>query len=95
MRTMRAGRVKVAARPARSLRRSATIDAAAGAIFDATGSYDWALVMFAIASGASALLFWVASRLPRPVEQRARSRSDPPAEEPIEFMPAPIPAGQR
>jgi len=39
----------------------------AGAIFDATGSYDWALVMFSAAIGASFVLFWVASRLPRPV----------------------------
>ena len=40
--------------------------AIAGAIFDATGSYDWALVMFASAMGTSMLLFWIASRLPRP-----------------------------
>ncbi len=39
----------------------------AGALFDATGSYDWALVMFASAIGVSFLLFWLASRLPRPV----------------------------
>lgn len=45
----------------------------AGAIFDATDSYDWALVMFAIASTVSAGLFWIASRLPRPVEQPGRS----------------------
>ena len=40
---------------------------AAGAIFDATNSYDWALVMFAIALLVSMTLFWLASRLPRPV----------------------------
>ncbi len=40
--------------------------AVAGAIFDATGSYDWALVMFASAMGVSLILFWIASRLPRP-----------------------------
>ena len=40
---------------------------AAGAIFDATNSYDWALVMFAIALVVSMTLFWLASRLPRPV----------------------------
>ena len=39
----------------------------AGAIFDRTASYDWALVMFAAAFGASMLLFLVARRLPRPV----------------------------
>ena len=39
---------------------------AAGAIFDATGSYDWALVMFACSAGAACLLFWLAARLPRP-----------------------------
>ena len=38
----------------------------AGAIFDATGSYDWALVMMAGASGGSAMLFLFAARLPRP-----------------------------
>lgn len=39
----------------------------AGAIFDETGSYSWALVMFALAFVASMFFFWLASRLPRPV----------------------------
>ena len=37
-----------------------------GAIFDATGAYDWALVMLMGSMGLSLLLFWVAWRLPRP-----------------------------
>ena len=71
--------------------------AVAGAIFDATNSYDWALVMFAISSGLSAMLFWVASRLPRPVDQRRRSGGEPPAGRPQtvpEEVLAPIPAAQ-
>ena len=38
----------------------------AGAIFDATGSYEWALVMLMGSMGLSLALFWVAWRLPRP-----------------------------
>ena len=38
----------------------------AGAIFDATGEYDWALVMFAGSLGLSGLLYWLAWKLPRP-----------------------------
>ena len=38
----------------------------AGAIFDATGEYDWALVMFACSMGLSLLLYWLAWKLPRP-----------------------------
>ena len=38
----------------------------AGAIFDATGAYDWALVMLASSMGLSVALFWVAWKLPRP-----------------------------
>lgn len=38
----------------------------AGAIFDATGAYDWALVMFACSMALSLLLYWVAWKLPRP-----------------------------
>ena len=37
-----------------------------GAIFDATGNYEWALVMLVGAMGLSVALFWVAWRLPRP-----------------------------
>ena len=40
--------------------------AIAGAIFDATGSYDWALVMYAGTYGAAFALFALALRLPRP-----------------------------
>ena len=40
---------------------------AAGAIFDATGEYDWALMMLAGAFGASSVLFWVAGRRRRPI----------------------------
>lgn len=39
---------------------------AAGALYDATGNYDWALVMFAGSLGLSAALFALAGRLPRP-----------------------------
>ncbi len=39
----------------------------AGAIFDSTGSYDWVLVMLLGAFAASFALFYVASRLPRPL----------------------------
>ncbi len=71
--------------------------AVAGAIFDATNSYDWALVMFAISSGLSALLFWGASRLPPPVDQRRRSGGEPPGGS-TQTVPqlglAPIPAAQ-
>ena len=38
----------------------------AGAIFDATGEYDWALVMFACTMALALLLYWVAWKLPRP-----------------------------
>ena len=38
----------------------------AGAIFDATGSYDWALVLFTGTFVGSGALFVLASRLPRP-----------------------------
>ncbi len=58
---------------------------AAGAIFDATGSYDWALVMFASVILGSLVLFWVAARLPRPMI--------PPAE-PTD-MPSPTPESLR
>jgi hypothetical protein len=42
---------------------------AAGAIFDSTGSYDWALVMFLCAFIGSFTLFALASRLPRPIDR--------------------------
>ncbi len=37
-----------------------------GAIFDATGEYDWALVMLLASMALSVALFWLAWRLPRP-----------------------------
>jgi len=40
----------------------------AGAIFDATGSYDQALVMFIGAFSLSFVMFTLASRLPRPID---------------------------
>lgn len=40
--------------------------AAAGAIFDSTGSYDWVLVMFLSAFATSFALFYLAARLPLP-----------------------------
>ena len=39
----------------------------AGAIFDKTGAYDWALVMWISSVALGGLLFLVASRMPRPV----------------------------
>jgi sugar phosphate permease len=41
----------------------------AGAIFDSTGSYDWALVMFIGTYAAAALLFGIASRMKQPLEE--------------------------
>jgi MFS family permease len=41
--------------------------AIAGAIFDSTGSYDWVLVMLLAAFAGSAVLLYIASRLPLPV----------------------------
>ncbi len=38
----------------------------AGAIYDTTGAYDWALVMLTSAMCLSLALFWLAWRLPRP-----------------------------
>ena len=43
----------------------------AGAIFDATGSYSWALVMMLAMFVGAAVLFMVASRLPRPIDALA------------------------
>ena len=45
--------------------------AIAGAIFDATGSYDWALAMYVGTFGAAFALFAVALRLPQPRTARA------------------------
>ena len=49
----------------------------AGAIYDATGSYDWALVLFTSTFGGSFILFLVASRLPRPVDQATQGAQSP------------------
>lgn len=50
----------------------------AGAIFDATDSYDLVLAMFAAAYASALVLFWLASRLPHPVD-RALPADHPPA----------------
>ncbi|MGK2965544.1 MAG: MFS transporter, partial [Tepidiformaceae bacterium] len=41
----------------------------AGAIYDATGSYDWALVMFMGTFAAAFVLFAISARMPRPYQQ--------------------------
>lgn len=46
----------------------------AGAIYDATGSYTWALVMFTGTFSCAAVAFFVAARLPRPLH-RAEART--------------------
>ena len=51
----------------------------AGAIFDGTGSYDWALVMFIGAYVLSFLFFAIASRLKRPLADESRDRTGPTA----------------
>lgn len=66
---------------------------AAGAIFDATGSYDWALVMLLGSFVAAFFLFWLAARLPRPVlpvapVATAAAASD--AVDAVEPRPAPV-----
>ncbi|MEX0799773.1 MAG: MFS transporter [Dehalococcoidia bacterium] len=45
--------------------------AASGAIYDSTGSYDWALAMWLAALGGAFVLFYVASRMRRPYEPQA------------------------
>jgi cyanate permease len=45
----------------------------AGAVFDATGSYDWALAMYITTFAAAFVLFFIASRLPRPFDEPPRS----------------------
>jgi predicted MFS family arabinose efflux permease len=49
-----------------------TSPAAAGAIFDASGSYDWVLVMFFGAFAGSFALFYLAARLPYPIEAKTQ-----------------------
>ncbi len=51
--------------------------AIAGAIFDATDSYDWALVMYLGTFAASFALFAVALRLPQPLTARAARSAGP------------------
>ena len=54
---------------------------ASGAIFDATGEYDWAIVMVLAVFGCAGLLFLLATRLapalPAPVPQRLSSEAAP------------------
>ena len=45
----------------------------AGAIFDSTGSYDWVLVMLFAAFAGSAVLLYIASRLPLPLTTQLES----------------------
>ena len=48
--------------------------AIAGAIFDSTGSYDWVLVMLLAAFAGSAVLLYIASRLPLPFTSQLEPR---------------------
>ncbi len=50
-----------------------------GAIFDTTGSYDWALVMYISGFAAAILLFYIAMRLPRPVVPAPAAPASPAA----------------
>ena len=45
----------------------------AGAMYDATGSYDLVLAMLIVTFSISFVLFWVASRMPLPIEQMRRA----------------------
>ena len=49
----------------------------AGAIYDATGSYDWVIVMMMSVFLATALSFLVAARLPRPALSGAVQKDQP------------------
>jgi sugar phosphate permease len=49
---------------------------AAGAVYDATNSYDWALVMFAISAAISGVLFLLASRIAPPLDAIAPTALD-------------------
>ena len=49
---------------------------AAGAIFDATGTYHWALVMLAVSFAAAILLFFAASRLVHPASRHIAPNSE-------------------
>ena len=62
---------------------------AAGAIFDTTDSYDWALVMLLGSFVAAFLLFWLAARLPRPVLPVAPVATAAAASDAVEPRPAP------
>jgi MFS family permease len=59
----------------------------AGAIYDATGSYDWMLVLFLSTFAGSFALFLVALRLPRPVASLAPA---PSIEAPSEELASPV-----
>lgn len=50
--------------------------AAAGAVYDATDSYDWALVMFSISAAIAGVLFLLASRIAPPLDSIAPTASD-------------------
>jgi sugar phosphate permease len=47
----------------------------AGAIYDSTGSYDWALIMYMCTFASALLLFAIAWRMPRPIDSLQRNVS--------------------
>ena len=49
---------------------------AAGVIYDATDSYDWALVMFAISAAIAAAFFLLARRIAPPLDAIAPTALD-------------------
>ena len=59
----------------------------AGAIYDATGSYDWALVMFLGTFAGAFVLFFVALRLPRPLDDARHMSSIERVDEPSSVAP--------
>ena len=56
----------------------------AGAIYDATGSYDLALFMFMGTFATAAVMFFVASRMKRPYEPGASRHAPVPEVAPVE-----------
>ena len=64
----------------------------AGAIFDRTGSYDWALVMWSSSVTLSAILFLVARKMPRPVFPLVEPPADPAGEPALLAAGAAVPA---
>jgi sugar phosphate permease len=52
--------------------------AVTGFIYDSSGSYDWALVMFVCAHAAAFAMFYIASRMPRPVDAASTAPGEGP-----------------